>query len=321
MKICSIIVTYNRKELLVRCIKAVIEQTYNVNSIIIIDNASTDNTYDKICKEFEVEKLITTNEELIRLKTLANNCILYYYKSSENMGGAGGFAKGLELADKMKSFDAFWMMDDDGYPSNNCLEIQLSQLKYYDYVMPVSIDIENKEKLSWPTRLKNKNKTLDYSCLKSSWGKIMNYIYPFNGSLLSKEIVESVGYINKNLFIWGDEYEHYWRCKKKGFNPITTIDAKFYHPANKMQYIPILFGLIKVPFSESELRMVCLARNYTYIYWKYDNKFKILLKLIIYTWLYLITRKLDFKGYKIYLLSVIDGIKGKFDRHKLYLKK
>ena len=317
LDVCAIIVPYNRKELLYRCIEAVLSQDYPVKSIYIIDNASTDNTFDFLKEKRLVDKPYKI-DELIESK-LIHGVSLCYYMMSKNWGGSGGFSQGLKLAHGSNSFDAFWLMDDDGYPSSSCLRQQIMYLSKCEYVMPVSINITNSLQMSWPTVLKNGRKSLLYKDVCASWGSVMDYVYPFNGSLLSKKIVDEVGYINKDFFIWGDEYEHYWRCKKQGFHPVTITNAIFYHPANKMSFVPILFGLIKVPFSESKIRMICLARNYTYIYWNYDNKMKILYKLFIYTWLYLITRKLDISGYKLYISSVLDGLKGNFTRHLNYL--
>lgn len=313
---CCIIVTYNRKELFLRCIEAVLGQTSKPLALFIVDNACTDGTKDEFTRKYDL--LNPSDNECCFIGNITDiEC--YYYRSIDNKGGAGGFSLGLRLAHQQNRYEAFWMMDDDGYPSKDCLKQQLIYSEKYDYVMPVSIDIENSLQMSWPTVLKNGGKSLLYKDVCTSWGSVMDYVYPFNGSLLSKKIVDEVGYINKDFFIWGDEYEHYWRCKKQGFHPVTITNAIFYHPANKMSFVPILFGLIKVPFSESKIRMVCLARNYTYIYWNYDNKMKIVYKLFIYTWLYLITRKLDISGYKLYINSVWDGLKGDFTRHLNYL--
>ena len=46
--VISVVVTYNRKELLLECIEALIKQTYELEKIIIIDNNSTDGTYDSL---------------------------------------------------------------------------------------------------------------------------------------------------------------------------------------------------------------------------------------------------------------------------------
>ena len=46
-KVCAVVVTYNRKELLCRNIKSLLKQTYPVD-ILIYDNASTDGTEDEL---------------------------------------------------------------------------------------------------------------------------------------------------------------------------------------------------------------------------------------------------------------------------------
>ena len=43
-RICAVVVTYNRKELLMECLDALKNQTRPLDGIYIIDNASTDNT-------------------------------------------------------------------------------------------------------------------------------------------------------------------------------------------------------------------------------------------------------------------------------------
>lgn len=317
MKICSIIVTYNRKDLLLRCLSAVFNQTQPVSSLLIVDNASTDGTWKAIKEKYSLLKDYITDVPSVVGEY--ENVELIYLRNSVNRGGAGGFSLGLRRAHEMRRYESFWMMDDDGYPSENCLEQLLPYLSETDYVMPVSMDLEHPGYLSWPSKLRKGGKTIQYKMLKKSWGKVMNFIYPFNGSLLSEKIVDEVGYINEKLFLWGDEYEHYWRCRKKGYQPVTVIDAIFYHPSDKMFFMSICFGLFKVPYSESDLRMICLARNYTHIYWHYGCKCKIVFKLILYTWFFLFTRKGDVRGYKLYLLSVMDGLRGDFTRHLAYL--
>ncbi len=44
MKVITVIVTYNRLQLLKRCVNAVIDQTMSPNEIIVINNGSTDGT-------------------------------------------------------------------------------------------------------------------------------------------------------------------------------------------------------------------------------------------------------------------------------------
>ena len=300
--VSAVIVTYNRKEELVRCLRAVLQQTYPVSYVLIVDNASTDGTWEYLIKEgvFEDPRIL-------------------YHRSETNTGGSGGFHTGLQIAHTQLRTDFYWLMDDDGYPSRDCLRMLLRGSSRYDYIMPASVDILDETRLSWPVRMKNGRKTGSLQELRSSWGRIMNYVTPFNGILLSKKCVDEVGYINPKFFIWGDEYDHYYRCLEKGFRPVTLLDAVFYHPSQKLPLVPVCFGLFHVPYVDSRLRMVCLARNYTYIYRHYHQKYKIPLKFLLYTWLYLITRRGDVEGWKLYLSSVGDGFREDFSRHWKYL--
>lgn len=298
MTITSIIVTYNRKEELLRCINAVKNQTVKCTSILIVNNDSTDGTKE----------------------TLSSVAGITLLNLEQNLGGSGGFHTGLKYAHEILKSDFYWLMDDDGYPSENCLEQLLSKSSEYDYIMPASIDINNHKKLSWAVRKRNKIKTESYQELKESWGQIMDYVTPFNGILLSKKCVDEVGYINPDFFLWGDEYEHYWRCIQKGIKPVTFLDAIFYHPSQKLPLVPICFGLFRVPYVDSELRMICLVRNYTYIYRHYKQWYKIPVKWVMYWWLFNITRRFDRHGWKLYKESVKDGFKEDFSRHLKYLK-
>jgi len=70
--ICAVIVTYNRKELLRECLKAVLAQTRPPEHVLVVDNASTDGTPEMLQEEFpQVEVL----------------CL------PENQGSAGGFTR------------------------------------------------------------------------------------------------------------------------------------------------------------------------------------------------------------------------------------
>ena len=297
-KVSCVIVTYNRSKDLIRCLTSVKSGSVTPDSIVVVNNASTDDTKEVVSKNFP--EVILINLE-------------------KNTGGSGGFYEGLLYAHKNLKSDYYWLMDDDGYPSKNCLEMLLSKSSEYDYVMPASIDIDNHEKLSWAVRKRDKKKTESYQELKASWGQILDYVTPFNGILLSKKCVDEVGYINPQFFLWGDEYDHYYRCIQKGIKPVTYLDAVFYHPSQKLPLVKICFGLFRVPFVESKLRMVCLARNYTYIYRHYNQKYKIPIKWLMYFWLFHFTRHNDKEGWKLYKASVKDGFREDFSRHLQYI--
>ena len=93
-KYAIVIVTYNREQLLHECIENVQKQTIQASSIIIVNNASTD----------------TTSRYLETLKK--ENTIYDIVNLPENIGGAGGFAKGIERSLE-KNVDCVLLIDDD----------------------------------------------------------------------------------------------------------------------------------------------------------------------------------------------------------------
>ena len=92
--IVAVVVTYNRKDLLVTCIGNLLNQTQGNPDILVIDNASTDGTGDMVKEKFGEET---------RVK---------YINTGANLGGAGGFSYGINVAVN-QGYEYLWIMDDD----------------------------------------------------------------------------------------------------------------------------------------------------------------------------------------------------------------
>ncbi len=101
-KILTVIVTYNRKELLEESINALLNQSYKEFDILIVDNNSTDGTYDDVVKKYESDRV-------------------KYINTNKNIGGAGGFNLGIKEAIN-SNYEYAWVMDDDSIPNENSLE-------------------------------------------------------------------------------------------------------------------------------------------------------------------------------------------------------
>ena len=102
----------------------------------------------------------------------------------------------------------------------------------------------------------------------------------FFQTLLSCQSQE-IGFIKKEMFIWGDEREYTARVKHAGFKMGTITSAIHYHPAFKgdlRNMIP-LCNKWKVAFKPSP-RDKIFFRNLGYIDYKYGTKH--FLKYLIY---------------------------------------
>ena len=299
MKVIGVIVTYNRKKLLKNTFEALLNQTYKLDSIIIVDNASTDGT-----------------EEYLTNLGYLNNSMIKYIKLNENTGGAGGFNFGIKEAIKEMP-DWVWVMDDDGIPECTCLSELLKYKEESLFLAPLVLDINDHSQLSF-----SYNGSYDKEVVlnNSQDGKIIrNLAAPFNGILLSKVLIDKVGVPLEGMFIWGDEQEYYKRILLSGTVPTTVISARHFHPKDRIKLSSTLFGKKNILYPEGKLRQYCVFRNYTYINKKYHGIIGLIKRLIIYTYFFVITRKLDFKGLIFFYSAYIDGLNENFDKHKRYI--
>ncbi|HWC36459.1 MAG TPA: glycosyltransferase family 2 protein [Mycobacteriales bacterium] len=98
MRVVAVVVTYNRLPLLLKCLMAIEAQTRPVDAILVIDNASSDVT---------------------RTAVQQNHPRAEIHSLSSNIGGAGGFAYGIDAVRRYA--DKVWLMDDDAAPHPDAL--------------------------------------------------------------------------------------------------------------------------------------------------------------------------------------------------------
>lgn len=200
-RINAIVVTYNRCELLMECIEAILNQTYPVTQLTIVDNASTDDTS-------------TTLQKMGYL----NNPKIKYLKLKDNLGGAGGFYHGLKDF-KSSDFDWAWIMDDDVVPQKNSLEELINALKITRQkkisFLASTVFGENREFMNVPQINEDAEKNgyaSWYEYLDEGLIKIKKAT--FVSLLINIDAVKKIGLPCKDYFIWGDDSEYTQRLTK-----------------------------------------------------------------------------------------------------------
>src|SRR5208283_3808991 len=114
--VCAVVVTYNRKCLLLECLEALFKQTYPLEAIYIIDNASTDGTPEMLKGKGVIRSILNPDnyplEEATEVVISGMHKIhIHYFRMHENIGGAGGFYYGTRLAHEA-GHKWIWLMDD-----------------------------------------------------------------------------------------------------------------------------------------------------------------------------------------------------------------
>ncbi len=103
--VIAAIVTYNRKDLLCRCVEACLAQTSSPDRIFIFDNASTDGS-----------------KEQLEARGILKDPRVAYFSVAANIGPAAAFDQIIRLA-WQAGCGSIWIMDDDVIPSPTALQM------------------------------------------------------------------------------------------------------------------------------------------------------------------------------------------------------
>lgn len=187
----AVIVTYNRLAMLKQCLEAVLNQTYKSLDVVVVDNASTDGTGDYI-------------------NGLKNKRIIYI-NTGKNVGGAGGFHRGIKEA-YIKGAKWVWIMDDDVIPNPNALEELMNALKvvkpHKTSFLASCVYSPKGEAMNTPgVDLRSKNgypfwyEYLDRGLVKLNAATFVSI-------LVNAAAIEKCGLPCSDFFIWGDDTEY-----------------------------------------------------------------------------------------------------------------
>ena len=208
-KVIAIIVTYNRKKLLEECIRSILAQKTSAQlEILVVDNASTDGT------KYLIRKYIDAGE-------------IRYINTGKNLGGAGGFERGIREAAK-GAYDYIWIMDDDTIPTETALQELLnagSGFKKHGFLSSLALwtdgsictmNVQRKD-IMRKLRLHEFDKKL----IPVEYATFVSLFVPM-------PVVREVGAPIGEFFIWGDDWEYTRRISKKYPSYVVT-DSKVIH--------------------------------------------------------------------------------------------
>jgi GT2 family glycosyltransferase len=209
-RVCAIVTTHNRKELLRRCLTALTEQERPVAKILVVDNASTDGTSEMVTTEFP-------GAELLALE--------------ENIGGAGGFHRGLSWAHE-RGYDWFWVMDDDTFVLPDTLEKLLAGA---DRSPGDELPLMVASKVCWKDdRLHPMNRPLPRWRWRAELneaiaeGLLLIRNATFVSVALRREAIDRFGLPLPHYFLWTDDVEFTSRILKDNSGYLVP-ESRVYH--------------------------------------------------------------------------------------------
>jgi rhamnopyranosyl-N-acetylglucosaminyl-diphospho-decaprenol beta-1,3/1,4-galactofuranosyltransferase len=306
-RIVAVVVTFNRRALLERLLGELVT-TEGLAEIVVVDNASTDGTADWVRSVVEERAPASVSKPPVHLVAL-----------DTNTGGAGGFHTGIETAIE-RGADLVWLMDDDGLPRPDCLARLLRETEL-DFWGPLVVDESDPGRLVFPIRLPGSARVVhDLADVEAAAvdGRIDGIVIPFNGVLVTRDLVERIGYPRAEFFIWGDDHEYRLRAEAAGARIATVVDAAVLHPSVGSLGTPMMFGLTTYNHSPSDLKHYCMARNNVVNLRTYRGWLAVLAFLVKTVWFYLFTRPQP-RRIALSAGAAVAGLRGDFTGHRRFL--
>lgn len=216
-KIAAVICNYNKSSYVTDCIQSVLESKSQDFDIIVVDNASTDDSVEQIRTKY------------------GNRVQLFVNK--ENLGGSGGFNTGIQYA-LGRGYEYVWCLDNDVLVDENAigelyafmeghLEVGMCGSKVYhmeapDYVQQFGIDIVWEE---YCCEAKYYNRLEDGSMPEVVYSDAVAAC----SVLVRTSLIREIGPLPEENFLYWDDTEWGLRCNRAGYKVASLGRSKVLH--------------------------------------------------------------------------------------------
>ncbi len=214
--VCVIITAWNEVEKTLACLETAVDQTYPNYTILLVDNGSQQPLIQAVVDQFP------------QVETLRNE---------RNLGFAGGYNQGL-LHALLDDFDLFFLLNNDTLLAPDCLEalvaeylaapdVGLVTAKIYYAAEPKRIWTVGNALSPWVLDIKGGgDKQID----TGQWENPRDIDFvPFCSVLLSRTVLEDVGLLDEDFFLYYEDMDYCRRARLAGFRLRYAPRAKLWH--------------------------------------------------------------------------------------------
>ena len=209
-RIVAVVVTFNRLDAARSAWSRGWRETAGLDEILVVDNASTDGT-----------------GEWLRRPRAGAACTRRTL--ADNRGGAGGFHDGLALGGRARRRPG--LADGRRRPARARLPRRSCSSTTATSTSGARWSSTRPTRTGWSSR--SGCPAAPASCTR--WptssaaavdGLIRDVVIPFNGVLVTRELVERIGLPREEFFIWGDDHEYLCAPSAAGARIATVVDAR-----------------------------------------------------------------------------------------------
>jgi rhamnopyranosyl-N-acetylglucosaminyl-diphospho-decaprenol beta-1,3/1,4-galactofuranosyltransferase len=257
-KIAALVVTYNRAALLVECIEALLAQTRPVDKIIIVENASTDGTF-----------------EAMRANGYLDNPLIDYERLPENLGGSAAWNRCFEKAIDA-GYDWLWMMDDDAEPTLSALETLCASRAMpqpdTSAVACKKVDVTGRVEERHCGHFHKLGCQTPLPASEYDKAEVRIGYSSFVGLAISRKAILKAGMPRRDFFMWYDDLEYCLRLSRVGnIYLVSNSIMKHKDDYSEIQQFRWLFWKPVKPPTVTYWKHLCGFRNREYVLRKYGS--------------------------------------------------
>lgn len=213
MKLSIIIVSYNTKDLLEKCLESVYPTTNT--EIIVVDNASSDGTVEMIKKEFPAIKLIENRQNLGFAKAV-NQALrqglgeVFFLLNSDTIVKKDTLNKLLEFEEKVRpAVIGARMLNPDGSVQGSVFNLPTIKMAFQEFWLS--------KKGSFSKYFPTGNQPVEVEAV--SGGAMM----------ISKKVVEEIGLFDERYFMYFEDLDYCRKARRAGFKVRYLPKAEVIH--------------------------------------------------------------------------------------------
>ena len=246
--IASVTVAYNGTAVLRRHLNSLRKQTRKLDEIIVVNNASTDDTMAVLRSEYPEVTVLD---------------------QPENKGVGGGLASGLSYAVLNRRHDWVWLFDQDSVPEPDALQRLLIAFQELE---------PRAERIGiLASRCVHSESGMTFRGFCWDGGKLRQAPLPQEnisfvdsvitaGTLIAREALEAVGLPRPDFFIDFVDHEHCFRLRRHGFSIAVIRDSVLEHAIGEPRKVRVL-GWTKYWTDHAPWRQYYMTRNLVFTIW------------------------------------------------------
>lgn len=216
-KVGIVICNYNKKEYVKKCIESVLDSTYKDYKIYVVDNASTDGSKAAIEETYGDKVTLLVN--------------------SENLGGSGGFDRGIRYAME-KGHELIWCLDNDVLVDENALFALVDYAAQHPDTGMFASKVYN---MNDPDTIQQYGVMVDMD----NFGTVIKHEgeiecgqgpeYEFSNScatcslMVRREVIDKIGVMPEDNFIYWDDIEWGYKCHINGYKVVSLQSSQILH--------------------------------------------------------------------------------------------